>query len=78
MIEVEPDVVLVIYPESMGEIRPSFVRAQHLRITPGGPVRGRGDYSGAGREKRWNTNSVLVWLKHDQLRSPLAAGSTVL
>jgi hypothetical protein len=34
MIEVEPDVVLVIYPESMGEIRPSFARAQRIRITP--------------------------------------------
>ena len=36
--EVEPDVVLVVYPESMGEIRPSFVRAQRIRITPEGPV----------------------------------------
>ena len=38
MIEVEPDVVLVVYPESMGEIRPSFARAQLIRITPEGPV----------------------------------------
>ena len=40
MIEVEPDVVLVVYPESMGEIRPSFVRAQRIRITPEGAVPG--------------------------------------
>ena len=38
VIEVEPDVVLVVYPESMGEIRPSFVRAQRIGITPEGPV----------------------------------------
>jgi hypothetical protein len=38
MIEVEPDVVLVVYPESMGEIRPSFVRAQRIGITPEGPI----------------------------------------
>ena len=38
MIEVEPDVVLVVYPQSMGEIRPSFLRAQRIRITPEGPV----------------------------------------
>ena len=38
MIEVEPDMILVIYPESQGEIRPSYVRAQLIRITPEGPV----------------------------------------
>jgi hypothetical protein len=38
ILEVEPDVVLVLYPESMGEFRPSYVRAQRLRITPEGPV----------------------------------------
>ena len=38
-IEVEPDVVLVVYPESMDEIRPSYVRAQLIRITPQGPER---------------------------------------
>jgi hypothetical protein len=38
MVEVEPDVVLVLYPESMGEFRPSFVRCQLIRITPEGPV----------------------------------------
>jgi hypothetical protein len=38
MIEVEPDVILVAYPESMGEIRPSYIRAQRIRITPEGPV----------------------------------------
>jgi hypothetical protein len=38
ILEVEPDVVLVVYPESMGEFRPSYVRAQRIRITPEGPV----------------------------------------
>ncbi len=38
ILEVEPDVVLVVYPESMGETRPSHVRAQLIRITPQGPV----------------------------------------
>ena len=38
LIEVEPDVALVLYPESQGEIRPSYVRAQRIRITPEGPV----------------------------------------
>ncbi len=38
MIEVEPDVILVAYPESMGEIRPSYIRAQRIRITREGPV----------------------------------------
>ena len=38
IIEVEPDVVLVVYPESMGEIRPSYVRAQLIHITPDGPM----------------------------------------
>jgi hypothetical protein len=38
MLEVEPDVVLILYPESMGEFRPSFVRCQLIRITPEGPV----------------------------------------
>ena len=38
ILEVEPDVVLVIYPESMGEIRRSFTRAQLIRITPDGPL----------------------------------------
>ena len=38
ILEVEPDVVLVIYPESMGETRPSHIRAQLIRITPQGPV----------------------------------------
>ena len=38
ILEVEPDVVLVVYPETMGEIRRSFARAQLLRITPDGPV----------------------------------------
>ena len=37
-IEVEPDVVLVTYPQSMDEIRPSYARAQRIRITPDGPV----------------------------------------
>ena len=37
-IGVEPDLVLVVYPESMDEIRPSYVRAQLIRITPDGPV----------------------------------------
>ena len=38
ILEVEPDVVLVVYPESMGEFRPSYVRAQLIRITPEGPI----------------------------------------
>ena len=38
MIEVEPDVVLIAYPQSSDEIRPSLVRAQRIRITPDGPV----------------------------------------
>lgn len=37
-IEVEPDVVLVVYPQSMDETRPTRVRAQRIRITPDGPV----------------------------------------
>jgi hypothetical protein len=36
--EVEPDVILVVYPQSMDEIRPSSVRAQRIRITPDGPI----------------------------------------
>ena len=38
ILEVEPDVVLVLYPESMGEFRPSHVRAQLIHITPDGPM----------------------------------------
>ncbi|MEW6751018.1 MAG: sialidase family protein [Candidatus Latescibacterota bacterium] len=37
-VEVEPDVVLVVYPQSMDEVRPTRVRAQRIRITPEGPV----------------------------------------
>jgi hypothetical protein len=37
-VEVEPDVILVVYPQSMDEIRPSMVRAQRIRITPDGPI----------------------------------------
>lgn len=37
-IEVEPDVILVVYPQSMDEIRPSFVRVQRIRLTARGPV----------------------------------------
>ena len=37
-IEVEPDVILVVYPQSMDEIRPSFVRVQRIRLTAHGPV----------------------------------------
>jgi hypothetical protein len=37
-IEVEPDVILVVYPESMDEARPSYIRAQRIRITPDGPM----------------------------------------
>ena len=37
-IEVEPDVVLVAYPEAMDEIRPAYARVQIIRITPDGPV----------------------------------------
>jgi len=37
-LEVEPDVLLVAYPESQNEIIPSRVRAQRIRITPDGPV----------------------------------------
>ncbi|MDP6440066.1 MAG: sialidase family protein, partial [Candidatus Brocadiia bacterium] len=37
-IEVEPDVILVAYPQSMDEIRPSLMRVQRIRITPDGPV----------------------------------------
>ena len=37
-LEVEPDVLMVIYPESQHEITPSRVRAQRIRITPNGPV----------------------------------------
>ena len=36
-IEAEPDVVLVVYPQCMDEIRPSYVRAQLIRMTPEGP-----------------------------------------
>lgn len=38
LLEVEPDVILVVYPESMGETRPSHVRAQLVRIAPDGPA----------------------------------------
>ncbi len=38
ILEVEPDVVLVVYPESMGEIRRSFTRAQLIRITADGTL----------------------------------------
>ena len=38
VIEVEPDVLLVVYPQSMDEIRPSYARTQLIRITPDGPV----------------------------------------
>ena len=37
-VEVEPDVILIVYPQSMDEIRPSCARAQRIRITPDGPV----------------------------------------
>lgn len=37
-IEIEPDVMLVVYPQSMDEIRPSYVRAQRIRLTADGPV----------------------------------------
>jgi len=36
-IETEPDVLLVVYPQSMDEIRPSHARAQLIRISPEGP-----------------------------------------
>jgi hypothetical protein len=38
MVEVEPDVVLVVYPEAMDDKRPAYVRAQLIRITPDGPT----------------------------------------
>ena len=37
-IEVEPDVVLIAYPQSMDEIRPAYARVQRIRISPDGPV----------------------------------------
>ena len=37
-IEVEPDVLLVAYPQSMDEIRPAYARVQRIRITPDEPV----------------------------------------
>ena len=37
-IEVEPDVLLVTYPQAMDEIRPSYARTQRIRITPDGPM----------------------------------------
>ena len=37
-LEVEPDVLLVVYPESQIEILPPRVRAQRVRITSDGPV----------------------------------------
>jgi len=37
-LEIDPDVVLTAYPESMDEIRPAFVRVHRIRITPDGPV----------------------------------------
>jgi len=37
-IEVEPDMLLVVYPETMDEVRPGFVRAQLIRMTPQGPT----------------------------------------
>jgi hypothetical protein len=37
-IEVEPDVVLVVYPQTMDEIRPAPVHAQRIRLTRDGPV----------------------------------------
>jgi len=36
-IEVEPDVLLVVYHETMDEIRPGYVRAQLIRVTANGP-----------------------------------------
>jgi hypothetical protein len=38
VIEVEPDVVLVAYPDAFDEIRPALVRTQRILITPDGPV----------------------------------------
>jgi hypothetical protein len=38
VIEVEPDVILVSYPDAFDEIRPSLLRTQRIRITPEGPV----------------------------------------
>ena len=38
MIEVEPDVVLVSYPSSTGEIRPSYAKYQRIKIAPQGPI----------------------------------------
>ena len=37
-LEVEPDVLMVIYPESQNDVIPSRVRAQRIRVTPDGPV----------------------------------------
>jgi hypothetical protein len=37
-LEVEPDVLLVVYPQAMDEIRPSYIRAQRIRMTPAGPI----------------------------------------
>lgn len=37
-IEIEPDVLLVVYPLAMDEIRPSPMRVQRIRLTAGGPV----------------------------------------
>ncbi|MDP6107631.1 MAG: hypothetical protein QGI33_04260, partial [Candidatus Brocadiia bacterium] len=37
-IEAEPDVVLVAYPEAMGETLRRPMRMQRIRITPDGPV----------------------------------------
>ncbi len=37
-IEVEPDVVLVVYPRAQDEVRPALMRIQRISITPEGPV----------------------------------------
>jgi len=37
-LEIEPDVILTAFPESMDEIRPAFVRVHRIRLTPDGPV----------------------------------------
>ena len=37
-IEVEPDIVLVVYPIAMDEIRPALMRTLRIKMTPDGPV----------------------------------------
>ena len=37
VIEVEPDVILVLYAEAMDDVRPAYVRSHRIRITPNGP-----------------------------------------